>query len=67
MGDGEGSYMKWRIARNKWNMRASPWHGAVGIEEDDDSFDVPALICWFMRGVDLADIQQVVDSHNKRK
>jgi hypothetical protein len=56
---------KWRIATNKWNLECSPWDGAFGIEEDDDSAHVPALVCWFYRGYDRVTVQRVVDAHNK--
>lgn len=57
--------MRWRIARNEWNLEDRPWHGAVGIEEDNDVAAVPALICWFLRGIDRKIPQQVVDAHNE--
>lgn len=44
------SNMRWRIIRNKWNKETQPWTGAVGIEEDDDTVAVPAVVCWFTRG-----------------
>lgn len=58
--------MRWRIAKNKWNMRGLPWPGAVGIEEDDPELAVPSLICWFSRGIDQEILQQVIDDHNAR-
>jgi hypothetical protein len=56
--------MKWRIITNKYNLRDAPWRGAVGIEEDEPDLAVPAIVCWFTRGWDLALIQQVIDTHN---
>ncbi len=63
--------MRWRIAQNKWNLSNAPWSGAVGIEEDDNSIAVPAMVCWFTRGwtQDEGDpnhpARRVVDLHNK--
>ena len=56
--------MRWRLIENKWNMKDRPWRGAVGIEEDNDAQAVPVLICWFVRGIDPAIPQAVVDAHN---
>ena len=59
---------KWRIARNKWNVKDPPWRGAIGIEEDDEVLAVPSLVCWFTRGGwSMKMIQDVVDSHNERE
>ena len=55
---------RWRIIENEWNLKGAPWTGAVGIEEVDNDVAVPALVCWFMRGVDPIDIEGVVRLHN---
>lgn len=62
--DAAGAVMRWRIARNEWNLRGAPWHGAFGIEEDDEQLAVPGMICWFYRGTSIAEVQAVVDAHN---
>lgn len=41
--------MRWRLIENEWNLKGAPWSDAVGIEEDDNSVAVPAIVCWFMR------------------
>lgn len=41
---------RWRIVENKWNLKAAPWRGAIGIEEVDNELAVPALVCWFTCG-----------------
>ena len=56
--------MKWRRVRNEWNLRG-PWRDGAGIEEDDESAVVPALVCWFYRGRDVdAEIEEVCRLHN---
>ena len=43
---------KYRIAQNPYNIQISPWRGAVGIEELDDSLEdlaVPPVVAWFTR------------------
>jgi hypothetical protein len=59
--------MRWRIAKNVWNLAELPWRGVIGIEEDDDTVAVPSLVCWFMRGVDQADIEAVIRLHNENE
>jgi hypothetical protein len=58
--------MRWRIIRDKWNLDTAPWKGAIGIEEDD-GMAVPAIVCWFTRGWNIAMIQSVIDEHNKNE
>lgn len=57
--------MKWRRAKNSWNLRGAPWRGAVGIEEDDDLAAVPAIVCWFTRGNADAMVDRVIELHNE--
>ena len=60
--------MRWRLIENEWNLKGSPWTGAVGIEEDDETLEVPGIVCWFTRGWDsLPAAKQVVEDHNKRE
>lgn len=60
--------MKWRLVRNEWNLKGRPWFGGVGIEEDDESGAVPALVCWFYRGDDAgAKAVEVVRLHNEEE
>ncbi len=62
-GNSGDKQMRWRLIENEWNMKARPWTGAIGIEEDDNSL-MPVVICWFCPGVDPAIPQAVVDDHN---
>ena len=57
--------IRWRRVKNRWNLCAVPWSEAEGIEEDDESVVVPALVCWFLRGTDPVDIDAVIQAHNK--
>lgn len=56
--------MKWRITENEWNLRQRPWSESIGIEEDDPQLAVPTMVCWFLRGWLIEDVQAVVDAHN---
>jgi len=56
--------MRWRRIVNEWNLRAEPWSGAVGIEEDDPDLAVPAIVCWFTRSWPDAMIDRVIELHN---
>jgi hypothetical protein len=65
--------VRYRVAKNEWNLRNRPWDGAIGIEEVEfwpdgsEVMTVPSLICWFSRGceglarrtVSLLNIQRV--------
>ena len=57
---------RWRIIENEWNLKASPWLDAVGIEEINEDLAVPAIVCWFTRGWDENLAQHVVDLHNAK-
>ncbi len=57
--------IRWRRVKNRWNLRARPWSEAEGIEEDDESVMVPALVCWFLRGTNPSDIEAVIQAHNE--
>lgn len=59
-----GCPKRWRLCVNEWNLKAAPWDGAFGIEEDDDELSVPSLVCWFYRGWTREDVQRVIDLHN---
>ena len=45
--------MKWRVAKNEWNVKARPWREAGLVEEDDPQATVPALVCAVYRGDDV--------------
>jgi len=60
--------VRWRPVRNEWNLRAAPWHGGAGIEEDDESVVVPALVCWLYRGRDVdAEVAEICRLHNEEE